>query len=152
MLDHLHVEDDVKLFTRRSEILGGAHPVVDPEAHLVRMDGGRLDVLFRRIDAGDGGPEPCHGFGQKPAAAADIEEAQALEGQAFQRVAPEAGRHLLLDELQADGIEHMQHPEFTFGVPPFGGHAGEFLDFRGIEGGGEGCHVKIQISAGAIIA
>jgi hypothetical protein len=59
---------------------------------------------------------------------------------AFQRVAAHPGADLFLDELQPHRIEHMQHPELAFRVPPFGGHFREFLDFGGVERGGKGGH------------
>ena len=43
----------------------------------------------------DLGAEPRHGLAQQPAAAADIEEAQALERAAVKRIAAEAGAYLL---------------------------------------------------------
>ena len=81
------------------------------------------------------GAQPCHGLGQKPAAAADIEEAQALEGLAVEGVAAKAGADLLLDIVQAHRVEDMENPELALGIPPFGGHFREFFNFGGVEGG-----------------
>jgi hypothetical protein len=37
----------------------------------------------------------------------------------------------------------MENAEFTLGIPPFGGHFGEFLNFSGIKGGlVNGIHFK----------
>ena len=50
---------------------------------------------------GDLGAEPRHRLGQEAAAAADIEEAQALEGAAVEGIAGEAGGDLLPDDRPA---------------------------------------------------
>ena len=61
------------------QIFGGRGAVVDGEILLGGVDAGGRDVLFGGIDSGDLGAEPGHGLGQEAAAAADVEEAQALE-------------------------------------------------------------------------
>jgi hypothetical protein len=68
--------------------LGGGVAVVDVEPGLLGMDAGHGDVAGGGVGADDGGAEPGHRFGQEPAAAADVEEAQAVEGRWPERSRP----------------------------------------------------------------
>ncbi len=128
MLDHLHVEDDVEPLARSREVLGGADTIIDIESDLVCMHRRGLDVLLGRVDAHHGRAEPGHGFAEQSAAAADVEKPQAGKGLALEGIKAKAAADLLLDVLQAHGVEDMEHPELAFRVPPFGGHFREFLD------------------------
>src|SRR5690606_33981098 len=67
------------------------------------------------------------------AAAADVEEAQALEGPRLTRVAPETLRYLVADIGKAHRIELVQRAEFAIRVPPFGGECGKAFHFRGVD-------------------
>ncbi len=91
------------------------------------MDGGGIDVLFRRVDADDGGAEARHGFAQKTTATADIKEAQALEGFAVKGIAGEAGADLFLDIVETHRVEDMQNAKLALEIPPFGSQFREFL-------------------------
>jgi len=143
VLDHFHVEDDIETLARGCQVLGGGTAVIDGEFLFFRMDPGGQDVFFGRVDAEDGCSKPCHGFGQEPAAAADVEEAQAPEGLGIIGIAAKSGANLFLDKSQPDRVKDMENAEFTLGIPPFGSHFGEFLDFGGIKGGlGCGSHFK----------
>ena len=53
--------------------------VVDIKAGLFRVNFCHGDVPLGRVSAHNRGPKACHRFAQQPAAAADIEKAQALE-------------------------------------------------------------------------
>jgi hypothetical protein len=60
------------------------------------MDAGDGDVAFGRIGADDIRAQTRHGFGQKTAAAADVEKPQAREGRSALRSRPELRRDLRL--------------------------------------------------------
>jgi hypothetical protein len=122
MLDHLHVEDDIEAFAAGSELLGGGHPVIDCEFLLGGMDVGGLDVALGGVDADNLRPEAGHRLGQEPAAAADVEEAEALEGAKRHRVEAKPGSRLLADIGQPDGIELVKHAEFAGRIPPLCGN------------------------------
>ena len=90
---------------------------------------GGSDVLWRRVDAADGKAQPRHRFGQKAAAASDVQQRQPLEWlQAF-GVTPEMRRNGVADEGKTDRVELVQRRELARGVPPFVGHRRELGDF-----------------------
>ena len=94
MLDHLHVEDDVEALARRRQVLGGAGAVVDGESSSSAWTRAVAMFFSEGSTPDDLGAEPGHGLAQEAAAAADIEEAQALEGLRGEGVAGEAGGDL----------------------------------------------------------
>ena len=102
------------------------------------MKAGHLDVGFRGIHAHDLGAEPRHRFAQKPAAAADVEDAQAFEGIGGVGITPEMGRHLVADIGQPDGVELVQRTELAVRVPPFGGQRGKAFHLVAVDGGAFG--------------
>ena len=121
VLDHLHVEDDVEPARLAGEVLGGGDTVVDRQSLGDGVLAGGADVTLGGIDARHLGPEPGHGLGEETAAAADIEEGQALIGAAVERIAAETGGQLLANIGEADRIELVKDGELAVRVPPLGG-------------------------------
>ncbi len=108
---------------------------------MAQMDGvglGRADVALGGVDAGDLEAQPRHGFAQQPAAAADVEQAQAFERPARARVAAEADQRLVADEGEPHRIEPVQRRELAVRRPPLVGQAREALDLRDIDTGALG--------------
>ena len=71
------------------------------------------------LDRGHARAEAAHGFGDEPAAAADIEQAQPLQRFLSAPVAVEMRAGAVADIGEADRIEFVQRLEFAEGVPPF---------------------------------
>ena len=94
MLDHFHVEDHVEGRPFGHQRLGGGGAVVDVQARLGGMGAGGADIALRGVGAGDGKPQPRHGLGQQPAAAADIQQASAPRTGAGPRCRVRNGRPL----------------------------------------------------------
>ena len=95
---------------------------------------GGLDILRRRVDAGHIGAEPRQRLAHEPAAAADIEHAQAGEARRPLGVAAESAAELVADIGQAQRVDAVERPEGTALVPPLPGEPGEPCDFLGVEG------------------
>ena len=72
-----------------------------------------LDVGLGRIDADDLGAEPRHRLAEQAAAAAYVEDAQALERPCRMRVAAETRRHLVADIGEPHRVELVQRAEFS---------------------------------------
>jgi hypothetical protein len=79
VLDHLHVQQDVEALARLHQRLGGGVAVVDVEARLGGVKPRHGDVAGGGVGADHLGAQPRHRLGQEPAAAADVEQAQAGE-------------------------------------------------------------------------
>lgn len=120
------------------QFLGGGRAIVDIDAGFGRMQLRHLDVGLGSVGPDHLGAEAGHRLAQKPAAAADVEDAQALERTGFAWIAPEALRHLVADIGEADGVELVQRAKLAVRVPPFGGKRGKAFHFRGIDGRSSG--------------
>jgi hypothetical protein len=99
---------------------------------------GRRDILLGRIGADHRCAEPRQRLRQDAGAAADIEDAQAVEAVEFLGVEVEMGRRLGADIGQAQRVELMQRRHWPARVPPGSGHAREPLDFGGVDAGSAG--------------
>ncbi|SIT53206.1 conserved hypothetical protein [Mesorhizobium prunaredense] len=133
MLDHFHVEDDVEFLTGVSQVLCCRGTVIHHHADVGRMQLGHFDVGGGCVGADHFGAKPRHRLAQQPAAAADVEDAQALERPRRAWVAAEARRHLVAYIGKPDRIELVQRAEFAVRIPPFGGESGKTLHFSGID-------------------
>ena len=91
-----------------------------------------LDVALGGVDADDFGAEPRQRFGQQAAAAADIDDAEALQGQHARRVAAEAGADRVADIADANRVVLVQRLELAARVPPFRRDGAEAGDLPGI--------------------
>lgn len=92
MLDHLHVQHHVEGFAAGRDRLGRGDAVVDGEALAFGVDLRDGDVARGGVGADHGRAEPRHGFGQEPAAAADVEDAQPGRRGGQTQVAVDGGR------------------------------------------------------------
>ena len=136
MFHDLHVQNDIKLFARRSHIFGGGVAIVDGQAGLFGMHLRHWDVTRCSIGANNRRPKPRHGFRQKAPATADVENPQAREGRGPRKIAVKLRGDLAGDVIQTAGVHQMQRFELAVGVPPLGSHGFEFGHFGGIDGGG----------------
>ena len=134
MLDDFHVEDDVEGLAGIGQVLGRRRAVVDRHARLLGMQLGDLDVGLRRVGADNRRAKPGQRLAKQAAAAADVEDAQALERPCGMRIAAEALRHLVADIGQPDRVELVQRAELAVRIPPFGGQRGKAVDFRSVNG------------------
>src|SRR5260221_4592030 len=134
MLDDFHVEDEVELDAFADKSLGRRSPVSEIELGTGGMSFRRSHVFLRSVGAQHGESHPRRRLVEKPAAPADVEEAQPFEGTQPVPVPLEVPRGEVADEFKPDRIERVQRAEFSGRVPPFGGQPIEFLDFLGIDG------------------
>ena len=134
VLDHLHVENHIEGLAGVGEVFGRRRAIIDRHARFGGVELRHLDVRGRSVGTDDLGAEPRHRFAQQPAAAADVEDAQAFERPRRARVAAEARGDLVAYPGKPDGIEFVQRAEFPVRVPPFGGERGKALDFVGVDG------------------
>ena len=88
--------------------LGRALAIVDRQRLSLGVQGGDIDVLRGRVDAGHSRPQAGHRLAQKPAAAADVEQRQVLERRARQRIALPMGRGAVADVADAHWIQPVQ--------------------------------------------
>ena len=114
--------------------LGGGLAIVDGEALALGVQAGGGDVALGGVDAGDGGAKPGHRLAQKAAAAADIEQRQALQRCSRQRVALPVAGGAVADITQPRRVQVVQRRELAVGVPPLVGDAREALDLALIDG------------------
>lgn len=121
--------------------------VVDAQAGLFGVQAGDGDIAFGGIGADDIGAQPGHRFAEKPAAAADIQQAQALEGQGPCQVAVEFGGDLGGDIGQTAGVHLVQRFELARRIPPFGGHRLKLCHFGGVYGGLHGVSLRLRRAA-----
>jgi hypothetical protein len=133
VLHHLHGEHDVEPLAGLRQLLGGGTAVVDRQI-------GKRGVLLRRLDVGRRrvyphhvGAQPGQRLGQDAAAAADVEDAQALERVEPPGVAVEASGDPVADVADAQRIELVQRRHLAARVPPFGGQRREALDLGRVD-------------------
>jgi hypothetical protein len=98
----------------RQQRLGGEQRDSRSRAPARRRGRGGADVALRGVDGGDLETQPGHRLGEQAAAAADVEQAQALERRAQRRRA-EARERLVADEGQADRVEPCSGANLPFG-------------------------------------
>ena len=98
------------------------------------MIAGHADVPFRGVHAGHNRPEAAKRFTNQSTAAADVEDFEAGQWFRRQRITPVMRRQTVANELQPDGVEFMQRPKTTAGIPPLVGKRRESGDFVGIYG------------------
>src|SRR5689334_12716159 len=108
MLDHLERQHRVEAFAGGSQILGTRLSIIDLEIGAASVGAGHADIRFGGVDAGHGRAEPREWLRDQSAAAADIENAQAIEGAEALHVASEVRRQRLTQEAEARGIEPVQ--------------------------------------------
>ena len=132
VLDHFQRQHHVELLTGFGQRLGRGVAVIDGDAGFGGMQAGYLDVALGGVDADDFGPEPSQRFGQQAAAAADIDDAEALQGQHARRVAAEAGTDRVADIADANRVVLVQRLELAARVPPFRRDGAEAGDLPGI--------------------
>ena len=130
MLDHFHVEDHIEAEALRRQAFGRRCAIIDRHAALGGMGAGGEDVLFGSVGPGDSKAQPGHWFAEKAAAAADIQQAEALEGPQCRGRAAKMAGGFLADKGKPDRIEFVQGREFALRVPPFRGNDREFGHFR----------------------
>jgi hypothetical protein len=138
VLDDFHVEHGVEGGAAGGEVVGGDELVVDGGAAPVGVDFGDADVFFGDLCAGNFGAEVVDGFAEDAAAAADVEDVEALEGALGVGVAGEGGAEAVADVAESEGVEFVQGPEGALFVPPAVGEFFEVFDFARVDvGGGE---------------
>ena len=140
MLDNFHGENDVEVFAAFGQRFGRRGAVIDGEPGLRRMALRRRDVLFRRVGADHRCAEPRQRLGQNPAAAADVEDAQARKAVETLGVAAEARRGVVADVGEAHRIELVQHRHGAMRVPPVLGEPGKLRNLRIVDGAACVCH------------
>jgi hypothetical protein len=136
MLDHFHVQDHIELLARGGHILGRGVAVIDGQSGLLGMKAGDRDIARGRISAHDRRPQPRHGFRQKPAAATDVQNSQALKRPRLCQITVKFSCDLLGDIVQPARVHLVKRFEFAIWVPPFGGHRFKLGDFCRIDGRG----------------
>src|SRR6516164_5842020 len=108
-----------------------------------------VDSFGACVDAGHRETQARHRFGDKAAAAADVEQGE--PGEWLQRggIASEVGCQLLVDKAQPGWIDAVQCPETSLGIPPALGLRCEAADFSGIDGAAG--HAQLPILVARIV-
>ncbi|MNT69960.1 hypothetical protein D3C72_2083100 [compost metagenome] len=91
MLDDFPVEDHVEGFAGGGERFRGHGAIVDLDPRLGGMGAGDADIALGGVRAEHVGTHPGDRLGEQPAAAADVEDAQAFERAMGLGVAAEMG-------------------------------------------------------------
>ncbi len=147
VLDHLHIQHQIeRRLAMGQQFLGRAAAIVDVQALFGGVGAGGADIALGRIHAGDRKAQPGHRFAEQASAAADVQQAQALERTALGDVASEPQGRLVADEGQAHRIEPVQRLELALRVPPLRRHGGKARHFGGVDAGlGRGViHGRVQ--------
>jgi len=79
MFNHFHVQDAIKPLSRGGHIFRRCVAVIDLQSGAFGMYARHGDIPFGRVSAHDGRAQPCHGFTQQTAAAADVTETLAAD-------------------------------------------------------------------------
>src|SRR6185295_14424441 len=87
------------------------------------------------IKPGNRGREPCQGFRDQAAAAAHVEQPQALQWPQTPGRLSEVGHELVAQKAQSGGPDLVQWAELTAAVPPLGGQRREAVALDRVEGG-----------------
>src|SRR5690606_25267624 len=119
MLDHFHVEDDVECLPFCLQVLGSRCTVIDRKTAARRMEARDLYVGGGGIGPDNLGAQPRHRLAKQAAAAADVEQAQPLEGACLMDVAAKMRSDAVANIGEPDRVELVQRPELPFRVPPF---------------------------------
>src|SRR5271165_5158185 len=87
-----------------------------------------VDGFGAGVDTGHSEAQARHRFGDKAAAAADVEQGEPIEWLQPGGIATEVCRQLLADKAQPGWIDAVQYPETSLGIPPAVGLRGKFPD------------------------
>ncbi len=126
VFEHLHAGDDVEPFGQLiGERLHRDLAVGDARRRcLDRVELGHLERLGSEVDAEHVGTTARHRVGKDAAAAADVEDALALQ------------RREAIDPVEAQRIDLMQRPEVALGIPPAVGEVAELGELARVGIGG----------------
>ena len=119
MFNHFHRQHNVERLARGRKALGCHRAIVDRQARLLRMALRDGDIARRRVNAGDCGAEPRQRLRQNAAAAADVENAQAIEGPCrVKRGRLEMCGDLLAQIAEPHRVDLVQRLHRAFEIPP----------------------------------
>src|SRR6516165_7302003 len=105
-----------------------------------------VDSFGAYVDAGHRETQARHRFGDKAAAAADVEQGEPGEWPQRGGIASEVGYQLLTDKAQSGWIDAVQCPETSLGIPPALGLCCEAADFPGIDSAAGHAQLPILIA------
>ena len=91
------------------------------------------DVFLHHINASDGRAQRRHGLGQDPSAAADIENANAVQRALNAWIQPKVCSDLCQDKRHSDFIQAMKRPKWAGFVPPEISEPGVVFNLPGID-------------------
>src|SRR5207237_10186828 len=134
VLDDCQREGNVETRAGGADLFDAGGAVVDREAARIGMGAGDIDCRGIGVDPGHRKAEPGHWLGDKAAAAADIEQGQAVERPEGTGVAAKGCEQLPPDEIEADGVYSMERAKAALGVPPAGAVRSEAIDVVRIYG------------------
>src|SRR5262249_13874359 len=77
-----------------------------------------VDCFGACIDAGHGEAQARHWFGDKAAAAPDVEYGKPVEWPQRQGIAAKVGYQMLADKAESSRIDAVQRSETSLGIPP----------------------------------
>ncbi len=150
MLDHFHAEHDVECLTRRCDVLGRRHAIVDRQRGLLSVQARNRHIPFRRIDADDMRPQSSQRLGQQATAAADIEDAQTIQRADIAAIEPELPDSVVADIGKPNRVDAVQRLELARRVPPGFRHRGELGDFVGVDRRGRHVDAHASLSTPAV--
>jgi len=155
VFDHFHVQNHIEGgFAGGEQSLGRGVAIVDLELHPRGVRPGHGDVFSRGVDPGRLEAQTRHRLAEQAPAAADIDQAQAVERRARPTVSPEALQALVADERQANRIEPVQWGEGAVRVPPGLGESREPGDLAWVDAGpgrGGGGHRAVLADLAATV-
>src|SRR5215467_2288453 len=93
-----------------------------------------VDCFGACIDAGHSEAQACHWFGDKAAAAPDVERGKPIEWPQRQGIATKVGCQMLADKAEPSRIDAVERSETSLRIPPGFGLCSEAADFFGIDG------------------
>src|SRR5579872_3728149 len=140
VLDDLERKNGIEPLAACGQLLGAGLAIIDLQIGAAGVCTGDCDVGLRGVDAGHGRTEAPQWLGDQAAAAADVEDAQAVERSEGPRIAAEMRHESLADEAEARRIEPMQRRHRASGIPPSLRERGEPLDFRRVDAGRRVAH------------
>ena len=129
MLNDLHAEHDIELFAGIGNAFNCGEPVIDVEAHSLRVISRDHNVPLCSVKTRDLGPEPRHRLGQQSTAAADICNSKPRERALIGGISIEIRTNSIANIGEARGVELVQRSEAALRIPPFIGQCAEFCNF-----------------------
>jgi hypothetical protein len=132
MFDDLQRQHSVELLARIGNAVDIAEAVINRQPAFLGVLARHGNGFGRCVDAGYRKPEPGHWLGDQPAAAADIRESQALEGDQRARVSLKAFKRVAADEIEAYGVYLVERREAALDVPPIAALRGEAIDILAV--------------------